>query len=103
MDAVRRGKVWCQVNDPQRRFAKVFSHLVKDYRERPEGATNTEILTLVAEHGRPNVVVIFTDGSVKRGVESAYLAGHIAEELKVLWLLRTVVLSHRPRPVCVWR
>ena len=34
------------------------------------GAANVEILTLVEEHGRPDAVVIFTDGSVKRGMKS---------------------------------
>ena len=72
VDAVRRGKVWRQVHDPQRRFTKVVSNLGRDCREWPVGATNAEILTLVEEHGRPDAVVIFTDGSVKRGVRSGW-------------------------------
>ena len=70
VDAVRRGKVWRQVHDPQRRFTKVESSLGRDCREWPVGATNAEILTLFEEHGRSDAVVIFTDGSVKKGVGS---------------------------------
>ena len=36
------------------------------------GTTDAEILTLVEEHGRPDAVKIFTDGSVKRGVKSGW-------------------------------
>ena len=72
VDAIRRGKVWFQVHDPQNRFTKVVSTLGRECREWPEGATNAEILTLVEEHSRPGVVVIFTDGSVIRGVKSGW-------------------------------
>ena len=60
------------MHDPQKRFTKVVSTLGRDCREWPEGATNAEIVTLVEEHSRPGVVVIFTDGSVKREVKSGW-------------------------------
>ena len=53
------------MHDPQRKFTKVVvSMLGRQCREWPTGATNVEILTLVEEHSRPGVVVVFTDGSV---------------------------------------
>ena len=72
VDAIRRGKVWFQVHDPQGRYTKVVSTLGRECREWPTGATNAEILTLVEEHSRPGVVVVFTDGSVLRGVKSGW-------------------------------
>ena len=72
LDDVRRGKVWHQVHDPQRRFTKVVSNLGRDCREWPVEATNAEILTLVEKHGRLDAVVIFTDGPVKRGAKSGW-------------------------------
>ena len=49
-----------------------MSTLGRDCREWPERATNAEILTLVEENIRLGVVVIITDGSVKRGVKSGW-------------------------------
>ena len=72
VDAIRRGKVWFQGHDPQGRYTKVVSTLGRECREWPTGATNAEILTLVEEHSRPGVVVVFTDGSVLRGVKSGW-------------------------------
>ena len=53
-------------------ITKVVPTLYKECREWPTGATNAEILTLVDEHSRPGVVVVFTDGSVLRGVKSGW-------------------------------
>jgi ribonuclease HI len=72
VDAIRRGKVWFPVHDPQGRYTKVVSTLGRECREWPTGATNAEILTLVDEHSRPGVVVVFTDGSVLRGIKSGW-------------------------------
>ena len=49
-----------------------MSMLGRDCREWPAGATNAEILTLVEEHSRPGTVVVFTDASVRRGVNSGW-------------------------------
>ena len=72
VDVIRSEKVWFQVHDPQGRYTKVVSTLGRECREWPTGATNTEILTLVEEHSKPGVVVVFTDGSVLRGVKSGW-------------------------------
>ena len=47
-----------------------MSTLGRDCREWPAGATISEILTLVEEYSKPGTVVVFTDGSVRRGVKS---------------------------------
>ena len=70
--AIRRGKDWFEVHDPQKRFTTVVSTLGRDCREWPAGATNAEILTLVEEYSKPGTVVVFTDGSVRRGVKSGW-------------------------------
>ena len=72
VDAIRRGKDWFEVHDPQKRFTTVVSTLGRDCREWPAGATNAEILTLVEEYSKPGTVVVFTDGSVRRGVKSGW-------------------------------
>ena len=70
------------MHDPQKRFTTVVSTLGRDCREWPAGATNAEILTLVEEYSEPGTVVVFTDGSVRRGVKSgwAYSASVVVAE-----------------------
>ena len=72
VDAIRRGKLWFQVHDFHGRFTKVVSTLGRECREWPTEITKGKILTLVEEHSRPGVVVVFTDGSVLRGVKSGW-------------------------------
>ena len=54
------------------RFTKVASTLGRECREWPTEITKGKILTLVEEHSRPGVVVVFADGSVLRGVKSGW-------------------------------
>ena len=72
VDAIRRGKLWFQVHDFHGRFTKVVSTLCRECREWPTEITKGKILTPVEEHSRPGVVVVFTDGSVLRGVKSGW-------------------------------
>ena len=41
--------------------------------ESPDGATNAEIFTCVEEDSQPETVVVFMDGSVKRGVKPGWV------------------------------
>ena len=46
--------------------------LGRECREWPEGATHAEIQTLIEENCREDETIIFTDGSVQRGIKSGW-------------------------------
>ena len=64
------GKDWVDMHGSLERFTTVASTWGRHCREWPVGARNAETLTLVEEYSRPGSVVVFTDGSVRRGVIS---------------------------------
>ena len=77
-DAIRRGKEWFEeVHATQKRFTTAVSTLGRDCREWPQGAINTESLTLVEKYSKLGTMVGFNYGSLRRGVvksEWAYSA-----------------------------
>ena len=77
----------------------MLSTLGIDCREWPEGATNAKILTHVQEHSRPGTVVVFTDGSVRRGSVGW---ANSSRENEVVVADAVVHFLRLPR-VCVWR
>ena len=69
---IRRGQEWCEVEDTYTAFTNVVATLGRECREQPAAATNAEIETLIEELSRPGDVIIFTDGSVKRKIQSGW-------------------------------
>ena len=72
IDDIRRGREWVHVDDPQKRFTTVVAELGRECREWREGRTNAAIEALIDDNRRDGDVVIFTDGSVKRGTKSGW-------------------------------
>ena len=72
VDDIRRGQDWIEVTDEQCRYTTVEATLGRECREWPEGATNAEVETLIEENSKSGDVIIFTDGSVQRGVKSGW-------------------------------
>ena len=64
---MRRGESWFEVEDTTENFTGVISTLGRDCREWAPGAANAEVETLIEENCQGGDVVVFTDGSVKRG------------------------------------
>ena len=50
--------------------SRVISTLGRQCREWPEEATNAEIQSLIKDNSKDSDIIVFTDGSVKRGVQS---------------------------------
>ncbi len=65
---VRCGATWHPVNDDC--FTQVIATMGRECREWTEEAVNLEIETLDDENGLLDYVVVYTDGSVQRGVRS---------------------------------
>ena len=72
IESLRRGCAWVQVEDPTGNFTEVISTLGRECREWPEEATNAEIQSLIQDNHKEGDVIVFTDGSVKRGVQSGW-------------------------------
>lgn len=69
---IRKGATWVEVNDNTGQYTHVIATLGRECREWAPGATNAEVETLIEENSSPRDPVIFTDGSVKRGVKSGW-------------------------------
>ena len=65
---VRRGATWLPVEDDS--FVQVIATLGRECREWTEEAVNLEIDSLIEENGLADHLVVYTDGSVRRGVRS---------------------------------
>ena len=61
VDVMRRGKGWLDVHDPQTRWVGSGQRVQQMLRS-----------LLVKEYSRPKNVVVFMDGSVRRGVKSRW-------------------------------
>ena len=73
VEAIRQGETWIRLSDEVKdSFTKVIDILGRECREWPEGATNAEIQSLIEENCREDEIIIFTDGSVQRGVKSGW-------------------------------
>ena len=69
---IRKGKDWVEVDDVAGEYTTVTATLGRECRDWPLGATNAEIETLIEEYSEHGDAVIFTDGSVNRGVKSGW-------------------------------
>ena len=72
VEHIRKGSDWLVVEDPLERFTTVTATIGRESREWAQGAANAEIETLIEENSRRGDAIIFTDGSVKRGVKSGW-------------------------------
>ena len=69
---IRLGAAWSEIEDETEQFTQVVATLGRECREWAPGAANAEIETLISEISDADDAVIFTDGSVKRGVKSGW-------------------------------
>ena len=72
IECIRRGTPWVYFNDYTEQYTKVIATLGRECREWEEGKTDEAVEAIIAEHSRPDDVVVFTDGSVKRGIKSGW-------------------------------
>ena len=72
IESIRRGSSWVQMEDPTGNFTEVISTLGRECREWPEEATNAEIQAIIQDNCKDGDVIVYTDGSVKRGVRSGW-------------------------------
>ena len=72
VDSVRRGEAWLEIPDEAEQFTAVIANLGRECREWAPGAANAEIEATISEVSGPDDVIVFTDGSVKRGEKSGW-------------------------------
>ena len=72
IDDIRRGEAWQEIKDEAEQFTHVIASLGRECREWAPGAANAEIEATISEISEPDDVIIFTDGSVKRGEKSGW-------------------------------
>ena len=60
------------MNDYSEQFTKVVATLGRECREWPAGTTDEAVEALITENSRIDDAIVFTDGSVKRGVRSGW-------------------------------
>ena len=72
IESIRRGTPWVYLNDYTEQFTKVIATLGRECREWPAGTTDEAVEAIIAEHSRVDDAIVFTDGSVKRGVKSGW-------------------------------
>ena len=72
IECIRRGTPWVYFIDYIEQYTKVIATLGRECREWEEGKTDEAVEAIIAEHSRPDDVVVFTDGSVKRGIKSGW-------------------------------
>ncbi len=70
---IMKGSQWMNVEDSQEGFTIVVAALCKEYRKWSPGAADAEVETLIEEWEIPGGAVIFTYGSVVRGVKSGWV------------------------------
>ena len=69
IDDIRRGEAWQEIKVEAEQFTHVIASLGRECREWAPGAANAEIEATISEISEPDDVIIFTDGSVKRGLK----------------------------------
>ena len=69
---IRLGEAWIEIEDETEQFTQVIATLGRECREWAPGAANAEIESVISEISEADDAVIFSDGSVKRGVKSGW-------------------------------
>ena len=72
LEDIKTGKEWIRLGPDGHAVTKVVITMGREQREVADIATDQEILSLVNENSKPDDPVIYTDGSVKRGVKSGW-------------------------------
>ena len=72
VDSIRRGTPWKYVDDYHEQYTTVIATLGQECREWAEGETDRAVQAIIAEQSREGDAVIFTDGSVQRGIKSGW-------------------------------
>ena len=72
VESIRRGAPWKYFDDYQEHYTKVIATLGRECREWAEGETDRAVEAIIAEQSREGEAVIFTDGSVQRGIKSGW-------------------------------
>ena len=71
IDAIRRGRDWIPALD-EGQFTSVVATLGRECREWPANAADAEVKAIIEEVSRPGDVIVYTDGSVQRGLKSGW-------------------------------
>ena len=72
VESIRRGTPWRYFEDYQERFTTVITTLGRECRDWADGETDRAVEAIIAEHSSDGDAVVFTDGSVQRGVKSGW-------------------------------
>ena len=72
VESIRRGTPWRYFQDYQEKYTTVTATLGRECRDWAEGETDRAVEAIIAEQSREGDAVIFTDGSVQRGVKSGW-------------------------------
>ena len=72
LDDIVRGQEYVELGGDNKERNKVIITLSRECREWVAGATEAEVRQLIDDHSKPSDPVIYTDGSVTRGVRSGW-------------------------------
>ena len=72
VESIRRGTPWRYFDDFQEKYTAVTATLGRECRDWAEGETDRAVEAIIAEQSREGDAVIFTDGSVQRGIKSGW-------------------------------
>ena len=72
IETIRRGTPWVYYEDHAEQYTKVIATLGRDCRKWEAGKTDEAVEAIIAEFCRAGDYIVFTDGSVKRGVRSGW-------------------------------
>ena len=70
VESIRRGTPWRYFQDYKEKYTTVTATLGRECRDWAEGETDRAVEAIIAEQSREGDAVIFTDGSVQRGIKS---------------------------------
>ena len=72
VESIRRGSAWQYIDDYEEKFTHVVASLGRECREWNPGEADKAVEELIQENSSDEDAIIFTDGSVKRGVKSGW-------------------------------
>ena len=72
LEQIRKGASWVEISDDVGQFTHVIATLGRECRQWAPGAAHAEIEATISEISSPEDAIIFTDGSVRRGVKSGW-------------------------------
>ena len=72
LDDLQTGKEWIKLTSGEQGLTRVIVTMGREQRDVADIVTEQEILSLINENSKPGDPVIYTDGSVRRGVKSGW-------------------------------